>query len=560
LHTVSLDDNPTFTAVSYTWGEPTKTHSITCNEHRIGITSNLWWALREASYFDQPELVWADQVCIDQSNTDERSSQVQLMGRIYRQARRVWVSLGKGYAGEEMVAMKLCRLISTRADIARGRSGLLRYTGNHDPENHGLQPWTSAEWQSLRKLLLNPWFRRVWITQEFALASNPIMCISNIILELDILWNLQDNLRYLDLYSGFLNCEEDKAKSLKLSQAMSCIKSLCELREAVQKSKYLTLDALLSREIVRGATDPRDHIFAFRGLASDPTISELQPDYNIEPGEAFTRCCTYLVSHAESLNFLYEAGIYEKTLDLPSWVPDWMVLRETLSLGRHDRSPYSAHMPLFCAAQGIDAVAHVDDSVLVIRGSRIDNLATLGSFLPPVIENAQEEYRNLVEHWLSECNSLASDLMPVYRYESCDVALMRTLLTDNTHVPERYRQLDVDDYYAFKQITRLQTQGKPHLSDKWAERVTKSNRFEDCALARSRNRRFCLTEGGKIGQVPNCAQKGDEVWILLGATVPFILRRVGPCYLFVGECYIHGIMYGEAVSSAGWNLHDIRLV
>jgi hypothetical protein len=562
LHTISLDDNPVFTAISYTWGEPGQTHSITCNGHKIGITSNLWWALREASYFNEPELVWADQVCIDQSNTDERSSQVQLMGRIYRQASRVWVSLGKGHEGEEMVAMGLCQRISTRADIARESSGVMRYTGNHDPEIHGLPPWTSVKWQSLRRLLLNPWFGRVWITQEFALASNSIICCSSIILDLHLLWNLEDNLRYLNIYDGFLNYEENKTESLKLSQSISCIKSLCELREAVQHSKYLTLDALLSREIVRGATDPSDHIYAFRGLVSDSSISELEPDYNIKPGEAFTRCCTYLFHQVKTLSFLYEAGTYQKTLDLPSWVPDWRVLRETLSLGRRDCSPYSAQMPFFCAAQGIEAEGHVDadHNVLVIRGSRIDNLDTLSNLLPPVPENSQEESRNLVRRWLSESDSLASTITPSYPYESRDMALMRTLLADNKHVPERYRQLDIDDYHAFKQVIRLQAQGKSHLSDDWAEMVTKSNRFEDCALTRSRNRRFCLTEGGKIGQVPNCARKGDEVWILLGAKVPFILRRVGSCYFLVGECYIHGIMYGEAVWSAGWNLRDIKLV
>jgi hypothetical protein len=36
--------------------------------------------------------------------------------------------------------------------------------------------------------------------------------------------------------------------------------------------------------------------------------------------------------------------------------------------------------------------------------------------------------------------------------------------------------------------------------------------------------RVCRTTGGFIGTVPRCAKPGDEVWILLGGRLPFILR------------------------------------
>jgi hypothetical protein len=558
LHTVSLDDNPLFTAISYYWGEPAETNPIMCNGHKVDISSNLWWALQNACYFDQPELIWADQLCIDQTNLDERGSQVQLMGRIYRQARRVWASLGKGYGdSEEMSAMKLCSKISVRANIARENSGRLRYTGNQDLQMHGLPPFKSVDWQALQKLLLSPWFRRVWITQEFALASNVTLCCARIILDLDLLWNLEDNLRYLELYDGLLKSQEDDAKSLELAQSMQCIRILCETREAVLKRKSLSLDTFLSRDIVRGAKDSRDHIYAFLGLVSDSSISELLPNYHLEPREAFIRCCTYLFNEAKSLSFLYEAGAYQKTLNLPSWVPDWMVFRETLSLGRHDRSPYSQQKPIFHAAQGMAAVRHIntDQNVLVVRGSRIDSLDKLGNILPPAPEDSQQERAAAIELWLRESDGFASATT-----ENRDEALMWTLLTDNTHVPERYKQLAVDDYRAFKQVAHLRGRGNSRLPEAWAEVVTRSNRFEDCALNRSRNRRLCLTEGKGIGQVPKYAQSGDEVWIFLGAKVPFVLRRVGPRYILVGECYIHGIMYGEAVGSTIWNLCDVELV
>jgi hypothetical protein len=55
------------------------------------------------------------------------------------------------------------------------------------------------------------------------------------------------------------------------------------------------------------------------------------------------------------------------------------------------------------------------------------------------------------------------------------------------------------------------------------------------------------TQQGYIGLGPHIARHGDIVCVLLGAHVPFILRPVGDQYQLLGECYVHGIMDGEAL-------------
>lgn len=41
--------------------------------------------------------------------------------------------------------------------------------------------------------------------------------------------------------------------------------------------------------------------------------------------------------------------------------------------------------------------------------------------------------------------------------------------------------------------------------------------------------------------------KGDEIFVLSGARVPFVFRaRADGTYRLVGEIYVHGIMRGEA--------------
>jgi hypothetical protein len=73
-------------------------------------------------------------------------------------------------------------------------------------------------------------------------------------------------------------------------------------------------------------------------------------------------------------------------------------------------------------------------------------------------------------------------------------------------------------------------------------------------------RSFFMTESGYMGVGSPNAQPGDEVFVLKGSFVPFVLRRRdavaaagftradGPnSFLLVGDCYFQGVMDGEAV-------------
>lgn len=59
--------------------------------------------------------------------------------------------------------------------------------------------------------------------------------------------------------------------------------------------------------------------------------------------------------------------------------------------------------------------------------------------------------------------------------------------------------------------------------------------------------RIFRTNSGYIGTAPTYAMPGDVVCVLYGGQTPFILRRKAERYQFIGECYVHGIMEGEAL-------------
>jgi hypothetical protein len=54
----------------------------------------------------------------------------------------------------------------------------------------------------------------------------------------------------------------------------------------------------------------------------------------------------------------------------------------------------------------------------------------------------------------------------------------------------------------------------------------------------------------------------DKVWIIPGARTPFVLRQKDTRYQLVGECYVHGLMNGEAmkkVESGEYKVKEIEI-
>lgn len=61
-------------------------------------------------------------------------------------------------------------------------------------------------------------------------------------------------------------------------------------------------------------------------------------------------------------------------------------------------------------------------------------------------------------------------------------------------------------------------------------------------------RAFFVSTTGFIGLCPKNTIPGDEIYILLGAATPFVIRvPEDKVVRFVGECFVLGVMHGEAV-------------
>jgi Heterokaryon incompatibility protein (HET) len=152
-----------YTALSYCAGDPKKAVPILINGVRFNAFANLGHALKEVMMYwekngrkKEEEYLWADQICIGQSNTYERSHQVGMMKDIYSGAERVLVCL----AESENSGVGLQWAIEVQKWLQEESEPSLR--AKYFDENVECSPW----WQGMNaflQLLLRSWWTRAWV-------------------------------------------------------------------------------------------------------------------------------------------------------------------------------------------------------------------------------------------------------------------------------------------------------------------------------------------------------------------------------------------------------------
>jgi hypothetical protein len=95
LRVAELEDLPEYDALSYVWGDLQHLVTIKCCGRDFAIRQNLYSALNHLRSPVQDRILWADAICINQQDLQERGEQVAFMGRIYAAARRVLVWVGE---------------------------------------------------------------------------------------------------------------------------------------------------------------------------------------------------------------------------------------------------------------------------------------------------------------------------------------------------------------------------------------------------------------------------------------------------------------------------------
>jgi hypothetical protein len=124
---------------------------------RLLITKNLDVALRRLRLTDKKRRLWADAVCINQSDEKEKATQIPPMVHVFRGARRVLAWLGHvGQRTGEEIGLELLERWS------RSRPKTLV---NVDKDRRAEED-DEANLRHILRFLSLPWFSRLWIIQE----------------------------------------------------------------------------------------------------------------------------------------------------------------------------------------------------------------------------------------------------------------------------------------------------------------------------------------------------------------------------------------------------------
>jgi hypothetical protein len=146
--------------------------------------------------------IWADAICINQNDINEKSAQVTMMDRIYSSATYVTAWLGPPDEHSDVAIQTLNTLHSHLK--AFKESEIEPFSGrNKDKYAEAGIPYISRrDWVSLGSLYQRQWFRRAWIVQEALLPPSLLMYIGAKTIQWRALGLVSDAIRYNEAKLG----------------------------------------------------------------------------------------------------------------------------------------------------------------------------------------------------------------------------------------------------------------------------------------------------------------------------------------------------------------------
>ena len=546
LMAVSLDDELLYEAMSYVWGDPSCTCPILLDGNIFQVTLNLERALRHLRYSRREALVlWIDSICIDQRNIEERNSQVMLMGSIYRRARGVLAWLGEGTTNSSVAIGFLKRL---------NDEFTLLEQGDHLSSLEKVQRWRmicelepSSSWHSLRELFIRPWWRRLWILQEAALARELTMQCGYLQFDFALV------ARPAALLSRLLvDCEQQGSivqyrlsdiikKSIQIW--LGAVRNIIDLKVRLSSSSDVGLMAALKHSFNYESSNSRDKIFALVAVMQiQTTLEPILPNYALSTDLVFFQAARYILEVEQNLEIL-SWKTYEDPrtkYDLPSWAPDWDRIR----------APCLASLRWLCASGSIASLitgsalevdshetvsskrisvkgrllkdSHeavpskrisVQGRVLKVRGIQADTLKEIGErYISPAMTFAQ----------LSKLSQEAQSMLYRAQPTMQETVWWEEFLDHSCEQPlNLIRRLDGTSSITFPRRPKIALESQDTCTHPDFNRLNN----------------ISITSRGYVCFIPPGSQAGDVVCVLVSAKTPFILRMTddGTHFRLIGE-------------------------
>lgn len=345
---------------------------------------------------------------------------------------------------------------------------------------------------------------------------------------------------------------------------------LIQSRERVYR---LNLLQLLDAFRFFPVTKRQDKIYSLLGICADGDDPAFTIDYSEPPEDTFTRYSKLFVEKGHGVKVLYCAANSRQGFAGPSWVPNWdgTEFPQTRLVSVAESSFYSAS-----DASSPTMNIFPGSSNLQISGIIVDKLEQLSDFSPS--ENRRKCRNDIYAAW-NELQLLLKEKNP-YHGQSLHEVIWRTMICDKfgeflyEHASEFARNLLAWDHKKMSEETYAwhSVYGDPERVKSYFPASEKIKRMHEegfmqtavqyagVALDMMHWKRFASSSDGYLGLVPVSSLPGDVVCVVMGASVPFVLRPLHDGYQLIGECYVHGLMCGEASKMTGLEVETLTLV
>ena len=239
------------------------------------VTDDLFNALRILRQSTYSRALWVDAICINQAYIHERSTQVSIMGEIYRSATNILVWLWDCTDLDRLELEKSSGRHVGAGSFERGRDVLLAFVF------------------AIRETKPS-WWPRKWVVQEVVQAQHPARFYFG-----------DCNLDF-----SYLEMVGPGTMFVEAGHFVDAFNQFSELRKMIRQPKErLDLSDAILRIISQDATDPRDRIYSLLSFTeSRPRVSaRIQPDYSLSTVDVFAKATYHLIQTTKSLSILCTA-------------------------------------------------------------------------------------------------------------------------------------------------------------------------------------------------------------------------------------------------------------
>ena len=544
LVAVSLDAQPPYEAISYTWGL-SKADATICVNGQCGfpVTDNVSALLRRLRLSDRERVLWIDAICINQQDLVERAQQVKIMGLVYSQARKTLVWLGNTGAR----------------------------SGEDGRREDSQQDWRVLEEELDRAISTTSpyWWDRAWVLQELVLSTKVDVCFGAFQKPWgDFCWDhlkidsSTERSKHSSTYSYSSTHLNPSPKRKHLRERFVAMDGL---RTRIRVYSRLPFWDVLRYTIESEATDPRDKVYSILSIVGKEVASLVEPSYEAPSEEVFAKATHASIEAEQQFDPLYQVTLpRERTSKLPSWAVDFehghqFEFADVLRLGQEVRAQWTTQpsdRPL--------ASISPDSKRLTVSGIILDEIVETKQLTTMLYEDSQHVVRSTLVSALHRVLTMddyedvviSAICPPKGRSSKQDMTSSEQSISAFASSCGSVQQLFRDAIGLWSEIV-----GVPQTSR--ADLIHENGLFLFWQYARSsaETATLFMTNSGFFGVAPDGVEDSDVVALLRGSRFPVILRQEEEAeegeeevYRFCGFAFVYGVMNGELMEMCNEDL------